>query len=74
VGKAGNGNTLARGRGFRASRRSEVAFMTGMGFVAEAAGLPFIISRPGPRYKLNIWEGENELGMRGSGQCNGLLS
>jgi hypothetical protein len=35
-GKAGNDNTSARGRGFRAFRRSEVAFMTGTGLVAEA--------------------------------------
>jgi len=36
VGKAGNDNTSARGRGFRAFRRSEVAFMKGIGLVAEA--------------------------------------
>jgi len=47
-GKAGNDNTSARGRGFRASRRSEVAFMKGTGLVTEATGLPFIISRTGP--------------------------
>jgi len=35
-GKAGGETTPARRRGFRASRRSEVAFMTGIGFVAEA--------------------------------------
>ena len=35
-GKAGNDNTSARGRGFRAFRRSEVAFMKGIGPVAEA--------------------------------------
>jgi len=59
VGKAWNGNTSARGRGFRAFRRSEVAFMKGTGLVAEAAGLPFIISRPGPGTSLIYGEGKN---------------
>ena len=58
-GKAGNDKTSARGRGFRASRRSEVAFMKGTGLVGEAAGLPFIISRPDPGTSLIYGEGKN---------------
>ena len=50
--KARDDTTSARGRGFRAFRRSKVAFMTGIVFVAEAAGLPFIVSRPGPGISL----------------------
>jgi len=50
--RARDDTTSARGRGSRAFRRSKVAFMTGIGFVAEATGLPFIISRPGPGVSL----------------------
>jgi hypothetical protein len=46
--KARNDTTPVRGRGSRAFRRSGVAFMKGIYLVAEAAGLPFIVSKPGP--------------------------